>query len=155
MIVGHAQTGGFAVVPDKVHTLQEDLASAAARLPQREKEQAPESDLTVTLPQVSWELFRDLGRLAPFGVGNPKPILRISRAKVVHFKRFGKEQNHVEVTLECCDSGTSARAYDFFRAPEGFTHVPALDQETTALATIEKDTFRGGLALRLVDMLPA
>lgn len=151
---GHAQSGGFAVVPEKVHTLQEDLAAASLQLPTREKEQAPESELTVTLPQVSWELFRDLGRLAPFGVGNPKPVLRISRTKVVHFKRFGKEQNHVEVTLECCDTGSSARAYDFFRAPENFTHAPVLDRETTALATVEKDTFRGGLALRLVDMLP-
>lgn len=151
---GHTASGGFAVVPEKIHTLQEDLVTAAAGIPRTEKKEVVTHDLTVTLPEVTFALFRDLGRLAPFGVGNPKPILRISRAKVVTLKRFGKEQNHVEVTLACEDTGSTARAYDFFRGPDDFTHQPVPDSPTTALATVERDTFRGGLALRLVDMLP-
>ncbi len=151
---GHAASGGFAVVPEKVHTLQEDLAAAAETIERVEKVRDTVADLHVTLPEVSWALFRDLARLAPFGVGNPKPIVRINRAKVVSLKRFGKEQNHVEVQLMCLDSGWTARAYDFFRGPADFTHEPTPDTPATPLATIEKDSFRGGLALRLVDMLP-
>lgn len=151
---GHAASGGFAVVPEKVHTLQEDLASAALELPKVEQSRAVNPDLTITLPEASWALFNDLRKLAPFGVGNPKPILRISRAKVTSFKRFGKEQNHVEVMLACQDSGWTSRGYDFFRGPDDFTHALAPEGATTALVTLEKDTFRGGLALRLLDMLP-
>ncbi len=151
---GHAASGGFSVVPDKVHTLQEDLAAAARTLKTEVVEEAKVPDMTLTLSDVSWNLFRDLARLAPFGMGNPKPLIRIDHAKVVSLKRFGKEQNHVEVTLACTETGETARAYDFFRGPDDFTHTPAEGNATTPLATIERDTFRGGLALRLVDMLP-
>lgn len=151
---GHAASGGFSVVPEKIHTLQEDLAAAASNIPPAAAQANAEPDMTLTLTQVSWALFRDMAQLAPFGAGNPKPLIRISQAKVVALKRFGKEQNHVEVTLECIETGETARGYDFFRGPEDFTHVPVPEGSATALATIERDTFRGGLALRLVDMLP-
>jgi single-stranded-DNA-specific exonuclease len=151
---GHAASGGFSVNPEKVHTLQEDLAAAAATLETVAASAPVAHDMTLTLSQVSWSLFKDMARLAPFGVGNPKPLIRLSQTKVVSLKRFGKEQNHVEVTLACLETGMTQRAYDFFRGPDDFTHVPSPDGETTPIATIEKDTFRGGLALRLVDMLP-
>ncbi len=151
---GHAASGGFSVIPEKVHTLQEDLAAAAETLERAPQTETVSADMTLTLSQISWPLFRDMARLAPFGMGNPKPIIRISKTKVVSLKRFGKEQNHVEVTLACTETGETARAYDFFRGPEDFTNIPALEMTTTALATIERDTFRGGLALRLLDMLP-
>ncbi len=151
---GHAQSGGFSVVPEKVHTLQEDLAAAALNLDTAVVKETKVPDMTLMLGQVSWSLFKELGKLAPFGVGNPKPLIRISQAKVVGCKRFGKEQNHVEVSLVCIETGETARAYDFFRGPDDFTHTPTPDGATTPLATIERDTFRGGLALRLVDMLP-
>ncbi len=151
---GHAASGGFSVVAEKVHTLQEDLAEALTGIAPAEHEPTAEADMTLTLAQVSWPLFRDMARLAPFGMGNPKPVIRISQAKVGSLKRFGKEQNHVEVTLVCTETGETARAYDFFRGPDDFTHTPVPEGATTALATIEKDSFRGGLALRLLDMLP-
>lgn len=151
---GHSASGGFSVVPEKVHTLHEDLARAATTLVRAAEKKGMPHDMTLTLSQVSWPLFRDMARLAPFGMGNPKPTIRISQAKVSSLKRFGKEQNHVEVTLACTETGMTQRAYDFFRGPEDFTQVPAPESLTTALVTIERDTFRGGLALRLLDMLP-
>lgn len=151
---GHAASGGFAVNPDKVHTLQEDLAAAALTLTAAPVAEVKVPDMTLTLKQVSWNLFRDMARLAPFGMGNPKPLIRISQAQVATVKRFGKEQNHVEITLVCTETGETARAYDFFRGPDDFTHTPVENGFTTPIATIERDTFRGGLALRLVDILP-
>ncbi len=151
---GHEASGGFSVVPDKVHTLHEDLSAAAHTLSAKDAKQPANPDMTLTLSQVSWPLFRDMARLAPFGIGNPKPVIRISQAKVVSMKRFGKEQNHVELTLACTETGMTQRAYDFFRGPNDFTHIPVPEAGATPLATIERDTFRGGLALRLLDVLP-
>jgi single-stranded-DNA-specific exonuclease len=152
---GHEASGGFSVVPEKVHTLHEDLSVAAASLEAKTIASREVShDVELTLSDVSWTLYRDLGKLAPFGMGNPKPIVRIDRTKVISMKRFGKEQNHVEITLVCTETGATARAYDFFRAPEDFTLTLTEDCSGRAIATIERDTFRGGLALRLVDMLP-
>jgi single-stranded-DNA-specific exonuclease len=152
---GHAASGGFTVADGAIHSLPERLASAAQALKRQTAEAVSEHDALVTLREISLQLYRDISQLAPFGMGNPKPIFRISRVRISRVRRFGKENNHVEVTLACAESSVTARAFDFFRAPEDFTHTPVPQAEASVLATVERDTFRGGLALRLVDILPA
>ncbi len=152
---GHAASGGFTLVADEVHTLQESLAKALESVAQKEKGAAISHDALITLREVSQPLFRDLSRLAPFGIGNAKPVFLIRDTCAVSTKAFGKEKNHVEVQLVCATTGHKARAFDFFRSSESFTHIPGEGAPASVLATIERDTFRGGLALRLIDILPA
>lgn len=152
---GHSASGGFTVADGAVHTLPEVLAKAAATLEKKKKDEVREHDALIALREVSSTLYRDIVRLAPFGIGNPKPIFRVSRVRIAELRRFGKEKNHVEVTLSCMETGAASRAFDFFRAPEDFSHTPMPDGEATILATVERDTYRGGLTLRLVDILPA
>ena len=153
---GHAASGGFTLVAEQVHTLQESLSAALGKIPSAEGESASgEHDALITLREVSAALFSDLSRLAPFGIGNAKPVFLIREACAVSVKSFGKEKNHVEVQLTCATSGYRARAFDFFRTSESFTYLPPVGGPASVLATIERDTFRGGLALRLIDILPA
>ena len=150
---GHARSGGFSVLSEHVHTLHDTLARASAAMESAAVAASGEHDALITLREVSSPLHKDISRLAPFGAGNPKPVFRIARAGVAQVKRFGKEKNHVEVMLMCADTGSSARAYDFFRAPEDFTHTPVSGAIASVLATVERDSYRGGFALRLVDVL--
>lgn len=152
---GHAASGGFTVKDGAVHSLGETLNSAALKLEKKAAEEARDHDALATLREIALPLYRDISRLAPFGVGNPKPVFRISRLRIAALRRFGKEQNHVEVTLVCMESGKEARAFDFFRSPEDFSHTPVQGSEATILATVERDSFRGGVALRLVDIISA
>ncbi len=156
---GHAASGGFSVSHESVHTLPEVLEKAAAALERgahdSSRRSVSEADALVTLREVAWPLYRDISQLAPFGVGNAKPIFRVGNAKITQLKKFGKEQNHVELTLTCLETQATARAFDFFRSPDDFTFAPKADCPATILATVERDTFRGGLALRLIDVLPA
>jgi len=153
---GHAASGGFSVSAEKVHTLQEALTKAALTLKQKVvTDTSGEHDALVTLREVALPLFRDIQTLSPFGVGNPKPVFCIRNVRVRSTKAFGKEKNHIELNLVCMDTGAEARAFDFFRRAEDFSYLPAAESETRILATIERDTYRGGLALRLVDVLPA
>ncbi len=154
---GHAQSGGFSVSYDQVHELPKKLAAIAAILEQApEKEEVPTHDAIVSLREISWPLLADVARLAPFGIGNPKPIFRISRTVITSVRRFGKDKNHVEVTLTAEEGGSSLRAFDFFKAPEHFTHVPQSGDRVHVLGTLERDSFRqpAQLALRIVDILP-
>lgn len=163
---GHERSGGFSVSHEKVHALAEALKSVALELGSREKEAAreidpsrrggrAEADAHITIPQITPQFFLEVSKLAPFGIGNPKPVFLVAHTSVVSVKRFGKEQNHVEVQLACSVSGATARAFDFFRAPEHFTHAPERGVTAVVHATLERDTFRGGIALRLIDVLPA
>lgn len=151
---GHANSGGFSVSHKNVHSLPEVLAEAIAKIgqpAQNENTKAP--DALITLPEVSAPLFGQVSKLAPFGIGNPKPVFRVSGIRVTEVKRFGKSSAHVELALECRKSGARSRGFDFFRTPEGFTHTPVQGEEAEVLATIERDSYRGGLALRLIDVL--
>ena len=152
---GHAASGGFTVSHENVHRLPEALARAVETLPPRSDAVALEHDASVALSDISSLLFKEVSRLAPFGIGNPKPLFLLSNTTITGVKRFGKESNHVEVMLECRGSGKSARAFDFFKSPQDFSFLPEPGRFVSVLATIERDSYRGGLALRIVDVFPA
>jgi single-stranded-DNA-specific exonuclease len=152
---GHARSGGFSVSSEQVHNLPEALVAASLQLSAMPPEvEGPGYDARVSLSEISRPLFNDISQLAPFGIENPKPVFRIERATVTAIRKFGKESNHVELTLDG-DCFAPVRAFDFFRKPEQFSHVPQVGNFATVLATIERDTFRGGLTLRIVDVLAA
>ena len=151
---GHEASGGFSVSSERVHTLHEELARVGASMERVDVSPESTHDALITLREVSMSLLKDISRLAPFGKGNSKPIFRIAGAKIVDTKRFGKEKNHIEVSLVCASTGRRSRAFDFFRGPDDFSTVPSIGLETAMLATVESDAYRGGLVLRLVDVLP-
>jgi single-stranded-DNA-specific exonuclease len=157
---GHNASGGFSVSHERAATLAEDLARAAESLASESTasptaDEVATHDAIVTLRELSWPLLRDVSRLAPFGIGNPKPIFKIAGATISSIKSFGKEKNHVELMLVSSESAASMRAFDFFRTPEDFSYAPIAGACATVLATLERDTFRqpARLALRVVDVL--
>jgi single-stranded-DNA-specific exonuclease len=153
---GHEMSGGFSVSHEKVHHLPEVLARAAAQLARENSVRAaPTADAELRLPDISWTLYRDVLRLAPFGTGNAKPAFLVTGAAVASMKRFGKESDHIEVVVG--DGVSRVRAFDFFKRPEDFSRVPEIGARVNVLATLERDAFRGpaSLALRLIDVLPS
>lgn len=151
---GHEKSGGFSVSHERVHMLPEKLAQAAEALEKKEiKARSTEHDGLIALSEASSALFDEVSRLAPFGIGNPKPLFLVADVIVTHVRRFGKESAHLELSLEDRRSGARARAFDFFRSSESFTHIPLQGGKTRVLATLERDSYRGGFALRLRDVL--
>ena len=150
---GHAASGGFTVTAESVHTLPEMMARAATVCEKAGSPEASAHDVLITLREVSSTLFKEISLLAPFGMGNSKPIFRIPRARIISVRRFGKEKNHTEVSLLCSETGRTQRAFQFFKAPENFSKLPIPDDLVDVLATIERDSFRGGFALRIVDIV--
>ncbi|PIR82666.1 single-stranded-DNA-specific exonuclease RecJ [Candidatus Kaiserbacteria bacterium CG10_big_fil_rev_8_21_14_0_10_59_10] len=157
---GHARSGGFSVSHEEVHALPEVFARAAEEAAQAAQAadaalSAADSDtLEVRLGDVSAALFSELSRLAPFGIGNPKPVFNIRGALVEEVRRFGREKNHTEVVLSCSDTGARCRAFQFFKSPADFSVEPVPRTRVSLFGTIERDSYRGGVAVRIVDMYP-
>jgi len=151
---GHHASGGFTVSHENVHTLHDVFANAILNITQNIGiVGALGHDAHISLSEFTEPFFEEVSRLAPFGIGNPKPVFLFSSLIVSSVRRFGREGNHVEVVVSCEHTGITTRAFDFFRSHDDFTHVPGEGSSARVLATLERDTFRGGLALRLVDVL--
>lgn len=153
---GHHASGGFSVSREHVHTLPERLAQAAEELEVRERSgNGGNADADLFLREVSTTLLNEIARLAPFGMGNPKPLFRVRSARITFARQFGKEMNHTEVTVVCSESGVSHRAFQFFKTPMDFSLAPSPGTVADLLATLERDSFRGPdrLALRIADIV--
>lgn len=156
---GHAASGGFAVAHDAIHHLDNHLNSAFDLLGMEERD-APLShiDMELSLERVTWDTFRDIDRLAPFGVGNPKPVFLFRNIKIYNLKPFGKEKNHLELQFQK-ENGSLVTAIGFFMSADQFVKEDesSLSQGDTIslVASMEKSNFRGRpeLRLRIIDIL--
>ena len=90
---GHREAGGFAVALEKVHLLENELERAYERVRQEREKEEPKYrvDAALSLDEVGEELWRSVARLAPFGVGNPKPLFLFECLRVSLVELFGRE----------------------------------------------------------------
>ncbi len=73
---GHSQAGGFSLIFDNLEAFQEGFASLGGEL-LAEEDLRPHktADVAIDLAEVDFILVEELQKLAPFGVGNPSPLL--------------------------------------------------------------------------------
>ena len=93
-----------------------------------------------------------LDQLAPFGLGNEKPLFVFKNVRPSSFRHFGREGNHLE--LNFLNGRKNISAIGFFLKEENFPALkgPSID----LLAHLERSTFgKAAPRLRIVDALPA
>jgi single-stranded-DNA-specific exonuclease len=108
-------------------------------------------DAVVAGDELGAALAEELGRLAPFGIGNPAVSLLVPAARLVGAAPVG-EGKHTRFTVEA--GGVRARAIAF-----GTPSLPdgAADGRLHATFTLELDEYRGAVEPKLVlrRLLPA
>ena len=143
---GHEQAGGFALKIDDVDKLQDALSEALKHV---EKKPITHSekivDVAISLDDVDRELYQKISKLAPFGVGNPKPLFAFRNVTPVSAKPFGKIGNHLEVTYKN-SKGRLIKAIMFGATEKTF---PMLKESHTLLAYMERSLFAGRDEIRL------
>lgn len=153
---GHEQAGGFTADPDKIHFLEETLATSYEKLKRAVDEGAQSADVSGMLDLVSMRNWRFLEQLAPFGLENPKPVFLFERVSVGRVRQFGKNGSgeHLEVNFTDPD-GNECKAVSFFSGPESFSASLTSGSPVNLLATFDCSYFRGRqeLRLRVVDIL--
>lgn len=145
---GHQAAGGFSVAADKIHTLSQALNDSTIIY---DSEMASQNhfcvDYVTTLDQLTMDDVRQQRALAPFGVGNAKPVILVQDATPVAVESFGKSREHTKLTFQT--KGVAREAIAFFRSPEQFTVVPQVGQPTQLIAHLEESTFNGRVSIRL------
>ncbi len=144
---GHAGAGGFSLTLESLTVLEEKLSLALENLESEEKEEI--NSHSISLNDISEGLWQVVSQLAPFGVGNEKPVFKITNAPIKTIRQFGKEQNHLEISL-----GNGLKAISFFSTPESYK-LPSELATCTLHAHLEKSYYRNRpeIRLRIVDII--
>ena len=100
--------------------------------------------------------WRELEKLSPFGLANPKPVFLFEKVKIEKIKKFGKNGSgeHLEIIFSD-KNGNKAKAISFFSNLESFKKPLAEGLNTNLLATFDLSRFMGKeeLRLRIVDII--
>ncbi len=151
---GHHASGGFSVFDEHIFTLPHALSEAYHTLGHEavvSEEMVVDAELS--LDDVYGPVRQVLKSLAPFGIGNPKPLFAFPQVQPRAVESFGKAKEHTKLILP--SRYGSIEAIAFFTAPTTFTRVPTTDDYCTLLAHIEESFFMGrrSTRLRIVDIV--
>ena len=150
---GHELAGGFVVTHEKVHFLEDALIEAYSRAKrEREEKEKIKHDVALALTDVNKKNYEALAQLAPFGMGNDKPIFLFENVEVISIKLFGKAKEHLEVIFS--DSLKMVKAIAFFKTEKDFSATIADGKKVNLYATMEMSYFMGRpeLRLRIIDI---
>jgi single-stranded DNA-specific DHH superfamily exonuclease len=111
-------------------------------------------DAKLVMDDVTWKTYNQIEQLAPFGIGNPKPMFLFENSMVVGVKQFGKSKEHLELIFKNSNQ-KPIKAIAFFTEPEDFTKAPKINIPINLVATFEKSMFgyNPELRLRIVDSI--
>lgn len=150
---GHRHAAGVQLERDNVDQFEKAFDEAMFELSSDENLRPLWVDMQVTLEELSHEVFQEIESMAPFGPGNPEPLLlvraqcsAISVLKDKHYKFNLKSPENVGVAIEAI----------YFQASDRF-EVQDLEKNTGYwLVTPEFNRFRGKTdrVLRVKDFKP-
>jgi single-stranded-DNA-specific exonuclease len=146
---GHKLSGGFSVLFEKIHTLEDALVEASTHVVNNNPEILVDAELN--LKDISENSVAEILRLAPFGVGNEKPLFIFRDILPEKINRFGKAKEHLSINFR--DSSQTIRGISFFTSPDQFGNALKEGIKTNLVANIEKSFYNGSaeIRLRIVD----
>lgn len=147
---GHDVSGGFSVSPEKIHLVSDALEKAAEELGERVTDERVWVDLVCNAEELTPKLYEEISRLAPFGMGNPKPLFKLSLSIFSKPRLFGKHKEHLELVL----TKKGLKGIYFFAPKKALDHVES-GVPYTLYGHFEESTFlgRSELRFRIVDIV--
>lgn len=143
---GHEQAGGFSCSLERVEELSDALNESLKHVTIKELgTQEIVIDADLSMDDIHEVTYQAVAPLAPFGVGNSKPIFSFANVSPLASKRFGKKNEHLEIIYPT-KRGGKIKAIQFF--VKGETEEKA-EKPHTLLAHLEKSYFGGKTELRL------
>jgi single-stranded-DNA-specific exonuclease RecJ len=150
---GHQMAAGLSITAENILRFKQEINIYAEQvLTDDDLVPVIKIDGQVNLAEVSVELAEELELLAPFGDGNPKPVLSCANVGLINWARVGKEQNHLKVTV--CQADTSHNAIGFNLAE--YHQLAAATHSFNLAFGVEKNFWQGREQLQLIlkDLKP-
>lgn len=154
-IGGHEFSGGFSISHEKIHFLEEELLKAHKKIKKVTALPSGEMiDCSLSIDDVTEENYKTIEKLAPYGVGNPKPAFLFAGAEIKEVSKFGKDKNHLKLIFEN-SRGQKISAIGFFMDAKDFKTNIEAGEKINLIATIEQSLFmrRPEIRMRIVDIV--
>lgn len=146
---GHSASGGFSVSLEKIDLLFDGLEKAYEKVRFSDvSDKKIKAEAVLDMDEVNFDLERQINKLAPFGMGNKKPIFLFKKAEISDVKIFGKKDEHLNIYFRKKDGG-KVSAISFFTKTKDFDVEILKGNKVDLLANIESSNFRGRRELRL------
>lgn len=151
---GHAASGGFTVKDDQVFFLEEKLCDALAQLPPADaRSTITYADAELLAAEVPLAHLSRVERLAPFGMGNPKPTYLLRDVILKNVAWFGKSEEHLRLSLVRDDGFAESpiEAISFYAKRQLGDRCMRLKNGTTItlIGNLERDQFSRGQPARI------
>ncbi|WP_017415595.1 single-stranded-DNA-specific exonuclease RecJ [Clostridium tunisiense] len=93
---GHPMAAGLSLDEDKIEEFSNRL-NDNCKLSSQDLIPVVPVDSQLSLQYINYEVVKEFKELAPFGKGNPSPVLMAKKIKIKHIKFLGNENQHVKL----------------------------------------------------------
>lgn len=147
---GHAMAAGLSIDPARIPEFRDTFdRQVANRVPRGDLQPRTEYDGDAAIAELDADFFNALDNMAPFGIGNPEPVLRVATASFISRPRlFGKTGDHLRGALT--DAGGGMREFLAWRAKEQAESFSLAGTRFDLLVKPQAGRWRGELQPRLV-----
>jgi single-stranded-DNA-specific exonuclease len=144
---GHRMAAGLEVAADRVDSFRAALAAhAGAALAPEDLMPVQETHAVVPAGALTLDLAEELDRLAPFGAGNPAPVLMVPAARIEHVTAMGEKRDHARFTL--AGGAARARGVAFRTSQRELADAGATDLDVGV--ALERNHWNGSVEARVV-----
>jgi single-stranded-DNA-specific exonuclease len=154
---GHEGAGGFAMVKENIHFLEDKLNVAGEKIFTHHDgselvRASVDHDVVISVSDITRDLHMALTALSPFGLGNRSPVFLLSQVTPISISSFGKGKEHLEMTFQ--QGNTTVRAIQFFTRPERYKLDPENPTTINVYGHVEYSVFmgKGELRMRILDI---
>lgn len=143
---GHPMAAGFTVETKRLEEFKAALEQKALEVVTDDLlKRMLLIDLTLNPSLIKSELYEQLHKFSPFGMGNPEPTFLTKNFEILDFKACGKERNHLSLKLRSDMNFFSAIAFGFGELADKLS----IGDEIDVVYTIAEDTWNGNKKLQL------
>ncbi len=142
---GHPMAAGFSVETTKIEEFQNALLKKAEGVVLDEYlKRFITIDMSINFNNITFDLYDELQKLEPFGMGNYEPVFAAEQVKVLEVRKIGRDQTHLKLKLSQDNKIFDAVAFGFAEKVE----LQAGDIADFAF-TIDENKWDGKISLQL------
>ncbi len=143
---GHPMAAGFTVETKHLEELERRLEELAEKeLDEDKLTRKLKIDLSLPLKAVSFDLWKKVNELAPFGFGNPEPVFSSRSVSFLQVRLIGAERKHLKLQVGQNGQNLEAVAFGMARYLAKINQAQKLD----IAYSIDLDNWNGNSRLQL------